>query len=150
MEASFSSVSSSATISNASYDAESDSKCPKNKSTLQINKEKVDGLFLRDGYIGKQLVMNREYVEALKRRPMLYSRYEHENKKQQGEKKHLAPLSLRKFFRDSRSAYLSEFKKLEDVIVPSCNQGYRLRMLMGATQNKPRKVPPFQPNDWNY
>ena len=141
---------SSATICDASCDAESDSKVPKNKSTLKINKEKVDGHFLRDGYIGKQLVINREYVEALKSRPMLYLHYEHENSKQQGEKKHLAPLRLRKFFRDSRSAYLSEFNKLEEIVVPSCNQGYRLRMLMGATQNKPRKVPALQPNDWNY
>ena len=59
-------------------------------------------------------------------------------------------LRLRKFFRDNRREYLDRFQKSEDVIIPSCNQGYRLRMLMGATVNKARKIPAFQPNDWNY
>ena len=62
----------------------------------------------------------------------------------------LAPLRLRNFFRDNRREYLDRFQKSEDVIIPSCNQGYRLRMLMGATVNKARKIPAFQPNDWNY
>ena len=50
----------------------------------------------------------------------------------------------------NRREYLDRFQKSEDVIIPSCNQGYRLRMLMGATVNKARKIPAFQPNDWNY
>ena len=51
---------------------------------------------------------------------------------------------------EKTECYLDRFQKSEDVIIPSCNQGYRLRMLMGATVNKARKIPAFQPNDWNY
>ena len=106
MEDSFASIASSM-MSDLSSNEENNSE--KQKSTIQIMKEKVDGHYRTDGYIGQQLLMNRNYIESLKERPTLYL-YQKKvvkasKQEQRNEKKHkepLAPLRLRKFFRDNR------------------------------------------------
>merc|ERR1711871_920326 len=108
-------------------------------SSMQINKDKVDGHFLRHGYVGNKLNEQRDYIRLLLETNNPAAKIPYKGTR------HKDPFGLHSFFRNRRPKYLTNRHKIENVVIPSCNQGYRLRMLMGATKNRAIKVPPIQP-----
>ena len=141
MDDSFASISSSV-ATEESFDNEA--KLLAQSSSMQISKDKVDGRFLRHGYIGQQLQEQRDYIRVLLETNHLAAMTPHKSRRRKDS------FGLRSFFRKRRPKYLSDRYKIEDIVIPSCNQGYRLRMLMGATKNKAIKIPPIQPLHFKY
>eukprot|EP00944_MAST-04C_sp_MAST-4C-sp1_P010642 g10642.t1 len=141
MDDSFASISSSVATEES---LDNETKSLAQGSSMQISKDKLDGRFLRHGYIGQQLQEQRNFIQLLLETNHVAAQVPHKSRR------HKDSFGLHSFFRKRRPKYLSGRHKIEDVVIPSCNQGYRLRMLMGATKNKAIKVPPIQPLHWKY